>query len=251
MRTLTRALRAAAIVLTFLASSTPVPGQSVDVAEVARVMRAETETYYRRDAEGWKNTWVQDSTAIRTFITSGSYSVALGWDRFGPSTVESLIRDPTPQVVQVDWSNYVVRIDGALAWAEYDERTTTPGDGPPLLARQQRTLVKRDGQWRILSAGSFVASSYGAAPAAVEGRLGGIAADLTTAKKHGDAIEVLKLDVRLFPRASFAHQRLGEAYAAAGETRLAVQSFERALALDPENAASRAALARLRGAKAP
>jgi hypothetical protein len=125
--------------------------------------------------------------------------VALGWEKFGPSTVESLTRDPTPQAAQVDWSNFVARIDGALAWAEYDERTVTPSDSVPLLARQQRTLVKRDGEWRILSAGSFVGSSYGASPGAIASRLGGIAADLTAAKKHRDAIEVLELNARLFP----------------------------------------------------
>ena len=247
----TRAIRTAVTILTLLATSSPLLAQSADVDEVRRVIRAETETYYRRDAEGWKRTWVQDSTAIRTFITSGSYSVALGWEKFGPGTVESLKREPTPQPAQVDWSNFVIRIDGALAWAEYDERTTMPGDSVPLLARQQRTLVKRDGEWRILSAGSFVGSSYGASPAAIESRLGGVGADLTEARKHRDAIHVLELNARLFPRAASAHQRLGEAYAAAGDIRRATESLERSLTIDPANAASKAALAQLRGRKAP
>jgi hypothetical protein len=251
MHTLTHAARTAAAILTFLGAGSPLLAQNADADEVSRVIRAETETYYRRDVEGWKRTWVQDSTAMRTFITSGSYSVALGWDKFGPSTVESLRRDPTPQVVQVDRSNYVARIEGTLAWAEYDERTTTPTGSAPLVARQQRTLVKRDGQWRILSAGSFVGSTYGVSTAAIESRLGGVGADLTTAKKHQDAIEVLKLNARLFPRASSTHQRLGEAYAAAGDTKLAIQSYARSLEIDPKNDASRAALAKLRGKQAP
>src|SRR5436190_4057461 len=139
--------------------------QSADVSEVKRVIRAETETYYQRDTTGWKHTWILDSTAIRTFITSSSYSVALGWDKFGPGTIAS-IRNTPPQAVQIDRSNYVVRIDGALAWAEYDEQTNFPNDSVPLVARQNRTLVKRNGEWRILSAGSFVGSSFAASPRA-------------------------------------------------------------------------------------
>jgi hypothetical protein len=150
-------------VLALMMSGRLLRAQSADADAIKRVMRAETETYYRRDVEGWKRTWVQDSTAIRTFITSSAYSVALGWDKFGPSTVES-IKGSAPQAVQVDWTNYVARIDGALAWAEYDERTTSPTFSVPLLARQQRVLVKRKGEWRILSAGSFVGSSYGPSP---------------------------------------------------------------------------------------
>jgi hypothetical protein len=250
MTTTARALPIAAAMLALLGAGRPLLAQSAEADDVARVIRAETETYYRRDAEGWTRTWVQDSTAIRTFITSGSYSVALGWDKFGPSTVATLRRDPTPQIVQVDRSNYVVRIDGALAWAEYDERTTMPTDSVPLVARQQRTLVKRDGEWKILSAGSFVGSTYGASPAAIASRLDGIGADLAAAKKHRDAIEVLELNARLFPRASSAHQRLGDAYAAAGDTKLAMRSYARSLALDPKNGASKAALAALRAKKA-
>jgi tetratricopeptide (TPR) repeat protein len=217
--------------------------QSAEVDDVKRVIRAETETYYQRDTAGWKGTWVNDSSAIRTFITSGSYSVALGWDRFGPSTVAS-IRNTAPLAVRVERSNYVVRIDGALAWAEYDERTISPIDSVPLVARQQRTLVKRNGEWRILSAGSFVGSSYGASPRATETRLAGIGSDLSAAKNHRDAIDVLTLNARLFPRSSDAHAALAGAYAAAGDTKRARQHYEKALAIDPGNEAARTALAK-------
>ena len=156
----TRRLLIGLCILTAALHGSRALAQSADAEAVKRVIRAETETYYQRDTAGWKRTWVNDSSAIRTFITSTSYSVALGWDRFGPSTIAS-IRNTPPQAVRIDRTNYVQRIDGALAWAEYDERTNFLGDTiPPLDARQQRILVKRKGEWRILSAGSFVGSSY-------------------------------------------------------------------------------------------
>ena len=240
-----RALPVVAAMLAFLGTGRSLGAQSADLDEIKRVIREETESYYRRDADAWKGTWVQDSSAIRTFITSGSYSVALGWDRFGPGTLE-LIRKATPQVVQVDRTNYVVRIDGGLAWAEYDERTVSPPDTVPLLARQQRTLVKRNGEWRILSAGSFVGSSYGTFPGAIESRLTSVGNDLREAKNARDAIRVLAVTAQLFPGSAAVHRSLGEAYAAAGETRLAIRSYETSVAIDPKNAASRAALAKLR-----
>jgi hypothetical protein len=249
MATTARILPVIAALLAVLGPVRPLLAQNADADEVMRVIREETESYYRHDADAWKGTWVQDSTAIRTFITSGSYSVALGWDKFGPATVETLRKDPTPQVVQVDRTNYVMRIDGALAWAEYDERTNFPTDSAPLLARQQRTLVKQNGRWRILSAGSFVESSFGTFPGAIETRLDRIGNDLVGAKNHRDAIRVLALDVQLFPGSAAAHQSLGDAYAAAGETKLAIDSYQRSLALNPKNEAARAALAKLRGQK--
>jgi tetratricopeptide (TPR) repeat protein len=250
MITTSRQLAAAALSVVFLGGPTALLAQSADVDAVKGVIQAETETYYRRDAEGWKATWIQDSSAIRTFITSGSYSAALGWNNFGPGTVES-IRTTAPEAVRIDRSNYVVQIDGALAWAEYDERTNYSSGAPPLLARQQRTLVKRSGEWKILSAGSFVSSTYGTEPRAVEGRLDQLGRDLSAAKKHHDALEVLKLSAQLFPASPRVHQSLGEAYAAAGETGLAIRSFEKSIAIDPKNEAGRAALAKLRERKSP
>ena len=182
----TRLFPVALAIVASLTGARFLPAQTADADEVKRVIKAETDTYYQRDAEGWKRTWVQDSTAIRTFITSGSYSVALGWDKFGPGTVADIKRS-APLAVEVSRTNYVLRIEGPLAWAEYDERTDMPGDSVPLIARQQRTLIKRDGEWRILSAGSFVGSTYGASPRAVESRLGGVGTDLSAAKKHRDA----------------------------------------------------------------
>jgi tetratricopeptide (TPR) repeat protein len=220
------------------------PAQSADADDVARVVRAETETYYQRDTAGWKGTWIQDSSAIRTFITGSSYSVALGWNRFETATVASMTKAP-PQAVRIGRSNYVVRLDGALAWVEYDERTDFPDGGVPLDARQQRTLVKRNGEWRILSAGSFVGSTFGSSPRAVATRLGGIGSDLSDAKQHRDAIRVLALNAELFPASSDAHAALAAAHAAAGDAALARRHYEKALALDPRNATARAALARL------
>jgi hypothetical protein len=240
----TRALATIPLVAS-LAGGRRLPAQAVDADEVKRVIAAETATYYQRDAEGWKRTWINDSSAIRTFITSGSYSVALGWDRFGPGTVADIQRS-APVAVRVSRTNYMLRIEGPLAYAEYDERTDLPGDSVPLLARQNRTLVKRDGAWRILSAGSFVGSSYGASPRAIEGRLSAIGTDLSAAKSHRDAIEVLRLDTRLFPHSSGAYAALGAGFAAAGVARLARRQYERALAIDPKNEGARAALGRLR-----
>jgi tetratricopeptide (TPR) repeat protein len=245
----TRPLLTAAAIIASLGGRL-LPAQAPEVDEVKRVIQAETATYYQRDAEGWKRTWIQDSSAIRTFITSSSYSVALGWDRFGPRTVAEIERS-APVAVHVSRTNYVLRIEGPLAWAEYDERTDMPGDSVPLLARQQRTLVKRNGEWRILSAGSFVASTYGASPRAVEGRLDGVGSDLSAANEHHDAIEVLQLSTRLFPRSSSAYAALGAAYASAGDTTGARRQYEKALAIDPQNERARAALAKLREKRAP
>jgi len=251
MRTTARVVPAAVAVLTSLGSVPPILAQNAEADAVKRVIRAETESYYRHDADAWKATWIQDSTAIRTGVESGGFEVDLGWDKFGPQTVDALKKDPTPQVINLQTSNFAVRTDGGLAWAEYNQRITFPTDSIPYVSREQRTLVKRNGEWKILSAGTFDSTNYGTFPRAVEYRLTSVALALSQAKNHPDALEILKFSVQRYPSSSRAYRLLGDEYAAVGDTTHAAQSYEKSLAVNPKNELSRAALAKLRVSKSP
>lgn len=50
-----------------------------------------------------------------------------------------------------------------------------------------------------------------------------------------EAIAILKLNTEMFPKISYVHARLGDAYAQAGKKDLAVTSYKKALELDPFN----------------
>ena len=63
------------------------------------------------------------------------------------------------------------------------------------------------------------------------------------------AIRILQLNVETHPRSSNAYDSLAEAYLAAGQKDLAVQNYEKALALNPKQRSAAAALARLAGRK--
>ena len=50
-----------------------------------------------------------------------------------------------------------------------------------------------------------------------------------------DAVEMLKLNVEAFPESANAYDSLGEAYAARGDTELAIESYRKSLELNPNN----------------
>lgn len=54
-------------------------------------------------------------------------------------------------------------------------------------------------------------------------------------EKRSDAVHVFKLNAQLYPNSANAFDSLGEAYEASGEKTLAIDSYKRALALDPGN----------------
>ena len=61
------------------------------------------------------------------------------------------------------------------------------------------------------------------------------------------AIAVFRLNAAAYPRSANAYDSLGEAYKTKGDREAAIQSYEKALALDPSQRSASEALRALRG----
>ena len=55
-------------------------------------------------------------------------------------------------------------------------------------------------------------------------------------KKNRRSSAIFKLNVVIYPASSNAHESLGEAYLERGDKQMAVESFNRSLSIDPQNA---------------
>jgi len=73
---------------------------------------------------------------------------------------------------------------------------------------------------------------------------------LLNANQIDPAIAVLRLNVEAFPTSSSTHERLADGYVKASDTKQAIESYERALAIDSKNSTAREKLDKLR-AKSP
>jgi tetratricopeptide (TPR) repeat protein len=62
---------------------------------------------------------------------------------------------------------------------------------------------------------------------------------------RAEAIDVLKLELQIYPDSSDAYESLGEAYQESGEKQLAVESYQKALEKNPKNSDAREKLAAL------
>lgn len=78
-----------------------------------------------------------------------------------------------------------------------------------------------------------------------ENEMNGLGYALLGEKKLEQAIAVFRATADAFPGSSNAYDSLGEAYAAHGDTGLAIQSYEKSVALNPANQNGRDALKRL------
>jgi hypothetical protein len=81
--------------------------------------------------------------------------------------------------------------------------------------------------------------------AGMERRINALGYDLLGKRRFSDALAVLRVNAVANPASANAADSLGEAYAAAGEREAAIDSYRRALQLNPGLETSRAALVRL------
>jgi hypothetical protein len=68
-----------------------------------------------------------------------------------------------------------------------------------------------------------------------EGALNSLGYDLLNEKKIKDALEIFKLNVALYPDSADVYDSLAEAYMLDGQRELAIKSYRRSLALNPQN----------------
>jgi tetratricopeptide (TPR) repeat protein len=83
-------------------------------------------------------------------------------------------------------------------------------------------------------------------PQYIEGNLNTAGYDLMAANRFKDAIDVLKLNVTLFPKSWNTFDSLGEAYAAAGNRDKAIENYKMSLKLNPKNDGAIKALVKLK-----
>lgn len=79
-----------------------------------------------------------------------------------------------------------------------------------------------------------------------EGPMNRLGYALLQNKRAADALEIFKLNAESFPRSANVFDSLGDGYQALGNRDLAIQSYEKALAIDPNFASSRESLKRLK-----
>lgn len=83
-----------------------------------------------------------------------------------------------------------------------------------------------------------------------ESLLAGIGSRLLNANQLDLAIAVFRLNVEAFPSSATTHEGLADAYLKASDAPRAVESYERALKLDPNNRSAKEKLEKLRGHQA-
>ena len=192
----------------------------------------ETKKWASRDYEGMTNAWVHDEQTLLNTASSYFYSESLGWDSIDTHLKASI--NNYPEIIEDDitWSDWNIRVYDNCAWATFIQ-TRKGNDGVPFVSREVRFLEKKNGIWKFTYLNTVLKNDYQTQEA--ENNINAAGYKLLGKNQIEDAIDVFKMNVKLYPESSNVYDSLGEAYMKNGDKELAVENYKKSLELDPKN----------------
>lgn len=247
-------MRKLTILCTLVCLNLIVSAQSGEEENIKKAIQAKMDAFGTGNLEARKAAWQHDATASTTFISRDGYFTLKSWDSLSKMMDQDAKQNPNPgAAAKVKLENFSIRTNGDIAFAEYDRVITPAIDQSTIYPytgvvrfHDYEMLVKENGQWKtntriVTSPESFNTNSH-----AAEADLNTAGYDLLAAKKTNEAIEVFKLNVKLFPDSWNTYDSLGEAYAAAGNKKEAIANYEKSIQLNPKNDSGKETLAKLK-----
>lgn len=129
----------------------PAFSQTADHDAIKRVCYEESMAYYARDFEKWASYHVQSSEADLAYNNpDGTYGYDSGWDKLAPG-MKDWLQSAEKEEVKLVNSNFKFVIRGDMAFASYDSEQFNAAGKPTMKLREYRTLLRMDGQWKILA----------------------------------------------------------------------------------------------------
>ncbi len=222
-------------------------GQPAEKQSILKMAKSETEAYLKGNLEEWQSYRMKNAEASMTFVANSGYNYIKGWDSINGAFTRILKAMPQ-MTYNVKISNPIIKVNGNLAWAEYNQiiSTKTKDTAVSTPSNEMRVLIKENGKWKILTqVTTNTQKSDTTTQADIENDLNTTGYKLLSAHNINDAIEVFKLNVKLHPNSWNPYDSLGEAYALAGNKDLAIENYETSVKLNPKNDNGKEALKKL------
>jgi len=118
---------------------------------IIAVIEAERIAYYNKDLAGLDESWVQESSSRKLFLTSHGITEIKGWSEIHQNNIEAVERNWDEHEETAQYSEYSINIYGntALVIHDSEHRITDHGEESILNMRRIVHLLKVDDTWKI------------------------------------------------------------------------------------------------------
>ncbi|GAB2602901.1 hypothetical protein [Spirosoma areae] len=121
-----------------------------DNEAIKRVLRSETEGFFKRDKAEWSNAWAH--TPYINFAANlygGDFRLIKGWNELEKAFASQFKSSKVSDKVTVQNANYTIHQNGNMAFVTYDQ-TLLDSHGKTT-SKETRVVEKLNGQWKIIN----------------------------------------------------------------------------------------------------
>jgi tetratricopeptide (TPR) repeat protein len=221
--------------------------QNANDNDIKKAIQAEFDAFFANNMEAEKAAWQHSPDVSISFFSRDAHNTTKGWDSISAmierSSKQNLPRNDSLRMKVANWN---IRSNGNMALVEYDEIFPSATQTTPWTNHNYRMMVKENDKWTTASLIRTAPDTYKNTDQSLENDLNRSGYELLDKKKINDALEVFKLNVKLFPNSWNTYDSLGEAYALAGDKKQAVENYEKSIKLNPKSQSGPPALAKLK-----
>lgn len=135
-----------AIILSSLATSVA----QVDNEAIKRVLRSETEGFFKRDKKVWSDAWAHTPYIhFAANLYGGDFMLIEGWDKLEKQFATQFKSSKLSDNVTVQNADYSIHQNGNMAFVTYDQ-TLLDSHGKTT-SKESRVVEKINGKWKIIS----------------------------------------------------------------------------------------------------
>ena len=121
-----------------------------DNEAMKRVLRSETEGFFKRDKAEWSNAWAHmPYINFAANLYGGDFRLVKGWNELEKHFASQFKSKKVTDKVTVQNSNYSIHQNGNMALVTYDQ-TLVDSHGKTT-SKETRVLEKLNGQWKIIN----------------------------------------------------------------------------------------------------
>ncbi len=139
------------------AASITANAQKADEEAIKKVVQQETSTFFHKNYDGWADTWAHDSADYILRAGTYGYSEMKGWNSISTQYKQNIqnmtAMDDAEIAPFLNKKDYRFYINGNVATVSFEE-----GDHNPSM--EIRTLVKQNGNWKMLNMTVIDNASY-------------------------------------------------------------------------------------------
>jgi len=135
--------------------------EQTEKAAIMKTIENETDCFYKRDYEGWKDNFVQRDYAFQAWSNhDGTFDAKVGWkevdEKIGIFLKGHPVEPGTSSHPWVERRNMVVKFfSESLAYLVWDQYNSDKDSKTFLLSKDQRIMEKINGKWKIANVSSY------------------------------------------------------------------------------------------------